>query len=66
LTIKKEAFKLIRSELKDVISKDLFKKFGTKKNKDDGRIIQNEEDEVIEVTFKDYQYVMTNFYGHWI
>jgi len=44
----------------------LFKKFGTKKNKDDGRIIQNEDDEVIEVTWKDYQYVMTNFYGHWI
>ena len=44
----------------------MFKKFGTKKNKDDGRIIQNEDDEVIEVTWKDYQYVMTNFYGHWI
>jgi hypothetical protein len=44
----------------------LFKKFGSKKNKNDGKIIQDEEDEVVEVTWKDYQYVLTNFYGHWI
>lgn len=45
---------------------DMFKKMGTKKNKDDGRIIKDEADEVIDVTWADYRYVMGNFYGHWI
>jgi len=44
----------------------MFKKFGNKKHKNDGRIIMNEEDEVIEVTWSDYHYILTNFYGHWI
>lgn len=42
------------------------KKFGEKKDKKDGKILTDEEDEAIVVTWSDYVYVMTNFYGHWV
>jgi hypothetical protein len=34
---------------------DLFKTFGRKEKKDDGRIIKDENDEVIEVTWDTYK-----------
>ena len=42
----------------------VFKTFGRKENKDDGRIIKDENDEVIEVTFDTYKQVF-RYYGHW-
>jgi len=42
----------------------LFKTFGRKNNKDDGVIIKNENDEIIEVTWDTYKQVF-GYYGHW-
>ena len=43
---------------------DLFKAFGRKTKKDDGRIIKDENDEVIEVTWDTYRQIFS-YYGHW-
>lgn len=44
----------------------LLKKLSEKKDKPDGKVLKdNNDDESIHVTWRDYIYVMTTFYGNW-
>lgn len=43
----------------------MFKGFGRKTKKDDGRIIKDENEEIITVGWDDYKHVFFGYYGHW-